>query len=300
MALQLTTSLAQVQGISSARISVNQNELVIDPLEAGPNLASGRDSRLVVVRDRRFGYLQAGFVEAIPGLSDQMVSLLPQNVFYSDDFGKAVATRSDGVWLIEQGQPSRIIDERPELVRAIVDSCGFIWSSTKDSTVDMVRVINPSDEESVLPVDLGPEATLVSFELARDNTRLLLLVQTETGVRVLLTAVTRNLDCVPESVGEFVELGSLSGSAVDAAWIDDQQIAVVLKDPFTGSGEAFVFDTTGRSELLGRPFRPQTLVGGVGGISGLRLLSEDGTIYQPRGNGWQATGDRATVLVTQR
>ena len=300
MALQLTTSLSQVQGISSARISVNQNELVIDPLDDSPSLASGRDSRLVVVRDRRFGYLQAGLDEALPGLSDQMASLLPQNLFYSDDFGKAVATRSDGLWIVELGQPARIIDERPELVRAIVDSCGFIWSSTQDSTVDMVRIINSSDEASALPLDLGPEATLVSFELARDNTRLLLLVQTETGVRVLLTAVTRNLDCVPESVGEFVELGPLSGTAVDAAWIDDQQIAVVLKDPDTGNGEAFVFDTSGRSELLGRPSRPQTLVGGVGGISGLRLLSEDGTIYQPRGNGWQATGDRASVLVTQR
>jgi hypothetical protein len=29
-------------------------------------------------------------------------------------------------------------------------------------------------------------------------------------------------------------------------------------------------------------------------------MTEQGQIYQPRGNGWQATGDRATVLVTQR
>jgi len=41
-------------------------------------------------------------------------------------------------------------------------------------------------------------------------------------------------------------------------------------------------------------------VGGIGGVSGLRLLSEDGIVYQPRGNGWQATSDRADVLATQR
>jgi hypothetical protein len=301
MMLQLTTSLAQVQGISSARISVNQNELVIDPLgEAGPTLASGRDSRLMVLRDRRFGYLQGGVVEVADGFSAEVAKLLPQDIFYSDAFGKAVLTRSDGVWVVERDQPARLLDERAGLVRAVVDSCGFTWSSTSESSPEMLQIINQSGQASTLPLDLGEEATLVSFELSRDNTRVLLLVQTETGVRVLLTAVARNEECAPESIGEFVELGPLSGTAVDAAWIDDQQVAVVVKDEQAGAGEAFVFDTSGRSESLGRPTRPQTLVGGVGGVSGLRLLSEDGMLYQPRGNGWQATGDRATALVTQR
>jgi hypothetical protein len=87
---------------------------------------------------------------------------------------------------------------------------------------------------------------------------------------------------------------------VDAAWIDDARVAVVVKDDITGNGEAVVFDTSGRSSSLGRPSLPVALVGGVGGIPGLRLLSQDGAIYQPRGNGWQATGERASVLATQR
>jgi len=301
MVLQLTTSLAQVQGISSARISVNQNELVIDvPSDLGPSLASGRDSRLVVLRDRRFGYLQGGQVQQFDGLSDQVANLLPSTIFYSDAFDQAAITRTDGLWIIERGQPARIVDDRPGLVRPIVDSCGFTWSATAESTPDMVQIFDRADQATVLPLDLSQEATLVSFELARDNTRLLLLVQTETGVRVLLSGVTRDADCAPVSLGEFLELGPLAGNAVDAAWIDDQKVAVVVKDGQTGAGEAFVFDTSGRAESLGRPQRPQTLVGGVGGVSGLRLLTEDGGIYQPRGNGWQATGDRASVLVTQR
>jgi hypothetical protein len=64
MLLQLSASLAQVQGISSARLSVNQVELVIPPLaEDGPSLASGRDGRIAVLLDRRFGYVQAGRIE---------------------------------------------------------------------------------------------------------------------------------------------------------------------------------------------------------------------------------------------
>ena len=119
-------------------------------------------------------------------------------------------------------------------------------------------------------------------------------------MRVLLGAITRDSTCLPVAVGEFVELGPLVGTGVDAAWIDDSRVAVAVTDESTGQGEVFVYDVSGQSSTLGRPLRPVTLVGGVGGVAGLRLLAEDGLIYQPRGNGWQATGERATALATQR
>ena len=301
MLTQLTTSLSQVQGISSARISVNQNDLVIEPLgEDGPTLASGRDPRSVVLLDRRFGYLQGGSVQEIEGLSGRIATLIPQRIFYSEKYDRALATRSDGLWSVEADVEPRIIDPRPDLVRGIIDNCGFIWSITRESSPDMAQIIAPQGEVVPLPLDLGSNSSLVSFELARDDTRVLLLVQTESGVRVLLGAVTRDSACLPVAVGEFVELGPLVGTGVDAAWIDDSRVAVAVADEPTGQGEVFVFDVSGQSSTLGRPLRPVTLVGGVGGVAGLRLLAEDGLIYQPRGNGWQATGERATVLATQR
>ncbi len=301
MLTQLTASLSQVQGISSARISVNQNDVVIAPLgEDGPTLASGRDPRSVVLRDRRFGYVQGGSVQEIEGLSSEVASLIPQRIFYSPEFDRALATRTDGLWSLEPGRQPVIIDPRADLVRGVIDNCGFVWSSTRQASPEMAQIITPAGEVVPLPLEIGSNSSLVSFELARDDTRLLLLVQTDTGVRVLLSAITRDTDCQPVALGEFVELGPVAGVAVDAAWIDDSRLAVVVKEESTGQGEVLVFDVSGQSSTLGRPFRPVTLVGGVGGISGLRLLAEDGLIYQPRGNGWQATGERASVLATQR
>jgi len=301
MLAQLTASLAQVQGISSARISVNQNDLVISSLgEEGPSLASGRDPRSVVLRDRRFGYVQGGSVSEIEGLSSAMASLIPQKIFYSAEYDRALATRTDGLWSLEPGSEPIIIDPRAGLVRGIIDNCGFVWSSTGESSPEMAQIITPQGDVVPFPLDIGSSSELVSFELARDDTRLVVLVQTETGVRVLLGAITRDDTCQPVFVGEFVELGPVDGTAVDAAWIDDSRIVVAIKEDTTGQGEVLVFDVSGQSSTLGRPFRPVTLVGGVGGISGLRLLAEDGLIYQPRGNGWQATGERASVLATQR
>ncbi|MCF8550330.1 MAG: GerMN domain-containing protein [Pontimonas sp.] len=301
MLLQLSASLSQVQGISSARLSVNQVELVIPPLDdEGPSLASGRDGRIAVLLDRRFGYVQAGRIEQLEGLSSEVAGLIPRSLFYSAAFDQVAATRFDGLWLVREGESAALIDARPDLIRPIIDSCGYIWSSASLSSPDMASIISQNGQVSPLSMELGDDAQLVSFELARDNTRLLLMVQTATGVRVLLTAVERDTDCRPQSLGDFIELGPLTGSAVDAAWVDDSSVAVVVKDAQTGSGEVVVFDTNGRSTSLGRPTRPATLVGTIGGVPGLRLLSDDGLIYQPRGNGWQGTGERASVLATQR
>ena len=75
-------------------------------------------------------------------------------------------------------------------------------------------------------------------------------------------------------------------------------MAVATRDG--SAGDVVIQDVNGQMVSAGRPTGPQTLVAGVGGLSGLRLLNDQGAILQPRGNGWQTTGDRASVLVTQR
>ena len=162
MITQLTASLSQVQGISSARISVNQNDLVITSLgEEGPTLASGRDPRSVVLRDRRFGYVQGGSVQEIEGLSSEVASLIPQRIFYSSTFDRALATRTDGLWSLEPGREPVIIDPRADLVRGVIDNCGFVWSSTKEASPEMAQIITPEGEVVPLPLEIGSNSSLV-------------------------------------------------------------------------------------------------------------------------------------------
>lgn len=301
MLIQLNASLQQVQGISSARISVNQNEVVIPPLSGdAPSLASGRDTRLAVLANRRFGFLQSGQFEEIEALSAAVATLIPDEVFYSQQFTEAILTRSDGVWRVDSEGEATVLDDRDGLLRGIVDSCRYTWSSTSALSSDMIRIFGADGEVTSLGLEVAGESSLVSFELARDNTRLLLLIQSGSGVRALVTAVSRDDSCRPTGFSDFVELGVRSGEAIDAAWVDDASVAVVAEDPVTRQAEVTVFDIGGRSSSLGQPARPVTLVGGVGGVSGLRVLSDEGVVYQPRGNGWQATNDRASVLGTQR
>jgi hypothetical protein len=297
---QLTLSLQQVPGVASVEMSVNQIPLSIDlPTEEQVSLSLGRDARAMVVRGREFGYVQGGRIERIDGVSDQVGALRPSGVFFSPLRQEAGIVTEEGVWRIGPGlAPLEPLDAREGLIRPVIDGCGMLWSATGTLGQEALLVFPPLGEPDDVTVELPIDSTLVTMELARDNTRIVFVVQTETGVRVLLAAIERDDECFPQRLGDFVELAQLTGQAVDAAWVDEQGIAVVTR---LGSvGEAVIVDVSGRVQPLGRPSEPVTLVGGVGGVPALRLLTDQGVIFQPRGNGWQATGDRADVLVTQK
>lgn len=297
---QLTLSLQQVPGVASVEISVNQIPLAIDlPTEEQVSLSLGRDARLMVVRGREFGYIQGGRIERVEGVSDQVGSLRPSAVFFTPLLQEAAILTDEGVWRIEAGvAPEEPLDPREGLIRPVIDGCGMLWSATQTLGPEALVVFPPDGEPDGVAVELPSDSTLVSMELARDNTRIVFVVQTETGVRVLLAAIERDDECFPQRLGDFVELAQLTGQAVDAAWVDEQNIAVVTR--LGAVGEAITVDVSGRVQPLGRPSEPVTLVAGVGGVPALRLLTDQGVIFQPRGNGWQATGDRADVLVTQK
>ena len=305
MLWQLITTLQQISDVSDVAITVNQTPLAI-PLneEDQPLLSSGRDPRVLVVRGSEFGYLQSGRVESIDGLEAPVLSLRPEKVFYSAEYDQAAVVGEGGLWRVDAaGVFETPLDPRENLVRPIIDSCGFIWSINSlpggsELLVFPPNTLEPETEAIPIALELPDAAQVVSFELARDNTRMMLLVQGEGFTRVLLSAVQRQAGCEPVSLGEFLELSPLVGTAVDAAFVDESQVAVVARQD--SAGEVVVQDVSGRVSNAGRPVDPVTLVGGVGGVPGLRLLTEQGQIYQPRGNGWQATGDRASVLVTQR
>ncbi|MEJ6619855.1 MAG: GerMN domain-containing protein, partial [Pontimonas sp.] len=143
MIAQLTASLTQVQGISTATISVNQNELLIPTLgEDGPTLITGRDPRLAVVKDRRFGFIQARKVELIEPLAADIATLDAQNVFYSATFGQALVNRSDGLWRVDGVSEPVLIDPRVTGVRAIMDNCGLVWSSASQSGPEMLTIVD--------------------------------------------------------------------------------------------------------------------------------------------------------------
>jgi len=298
---QLSLSLQQVPGVVGVDVSVNQIPLAIElPGDDQFTLSTGRDARTMVLRGREFGYIQGGRIEKVAGISEGVEERRPTIAFFSPLRQEAAIINAEGLWRIGAGGSASAepLDSREGLIRPTIDNCGMLWSVGSSVGPDAIIVYTVLGEPDAISLDLPADSTLIAMEVARDNTRVAFLVQTETGVRVLLAAVERDETCMPQRFGDFVELAQLTGRAVDAAWVDEQQIAVVTRQ---GSvGEVVVIDVSGRATPLGRPSEPVAMVGGVAGVSGLRLLNDQGVLFQPRGNGWQATGDRADVLVSQK
>ena len=305
MLWQLTTTLTQISDVSDVAITVNQTPISIPVTdETQPTLTTGRDPRPLVIRGRDFGYVQAGRIESIEGVEAGIAGLRPDKVFYSAVYNRAAVVGEGGLWRVTvDGASEQPLDVRSNLVRPVIDSCGYTWSIADASDDDAIKVFpvvvgDPELDFIPLSLELPQGSKVVSFELARDNTRMLLLVQAGESVRVLLTAIQRSGTCEPVGIGEFMELTPMTGQAVDAAFVDESQVAVVARQDQVG--EVVIQDVSGRAFNAGRPSAPVTLVGGVGGVPGLRLINAQGQILQPRGNGWQDTGERANVLVTQR
>jgi hypothetical protein len=156
----------------------------------------------------------------------------------------------------------------------------------------------------VLPVDVVlPEGTrLVSIDISREDARILMFLQGEGGPRLVVGAIARDEGSGrPVRIGDLVDIpvdGAQNAVAVDATWVDEVRVASVIE---TSEGTAVeLHEIGGRSRSLGRPPGAVQIVGGNGAVTGLRVLTDGGIVVQPRGNGWQSTGVRASFLGVQQ
>jgi rhamnose utilization protein RhaD (predicted bifunctional aldolase and dehydrogenase) len=107
---------------------------------------------------------------------------------------------------------------------------------------------------------------------------------------------------VPIRLGEFRDLPLNGERAIDAAWVDEVRVASVTASSADADAQTLVelHEIGGRSRPLGLPPAATQITGGNGGVDGIRVLGDDGVVFEPRGSGWQNTGLRASFLGTQQ
>ncbi|MGL3198716.1 MULTISPECIES: GerMN domain-containing protein [Curtobacterium] len=297
---QLAKSLATVASVSSVTMTVEGASLSVpssgsSDAQQNPDV----DPRPLVEAQRKVGYAASnGTVSALGGgMSQQVVALDPDAVSLSAS-GTVAAVRSDeGVFVVRSGQQRLRVDTRTDLVPPSVDDvgAGSVWVARKGDP-SKVRTYSltgePHDVETTLP-----SGRLVSFQVSRDSTRALALLQTADGPALYVMAIERDRDRVPTALGSPVRVQAASGEAVSATWVSDVDVASVGQ---TDSGPEVVRTTIGgRATTLPQPDgRATTIVGGSGGSLLLRM--SDARVLQSTGGGWEPTGVTGSVLGTQR
>ncbi|QOD93195.1 GerMN domain-containing protein [Chryseoglobus sp. 28M-23] len=299
--LQLAASLRAVSGVAGVQVTVDQNVLAIPDFTAGaPEIVPQVDARTLALTEDGFGFVTgAGEIEALGALAASVDARGATRLVLGPSRTIAALLGPEGVWLARTSSaPDLLLDARPGLIAPSVDGYQFVWSVPADGDGGIIAFEldgTPREVEAALPDD----QRIVAMQVSRDDTRVLLLLDGATGPRLVVASVVRDeATGVPVRLGELRELPISGESAVDATWVDEVRVASVAT---TEDGTLVeLHEIGGRTRSLGLPPGAAQIVGGNSGVEGIRVLGESGSIFEPRGSGWQSTGVRASFLATQQ
>lgn len=306
--LQLAASLRGVSGVVGVELTVDQNVVAIPDWTSGsPDVVPQVDPRVLLGTDvPEFGFAAREGIEPLGTLSAEVIGLGARAVALAPTRTLATLLNDDGVWAVRTGDaPPVLLDDRPDLITPSIDGYTFIWSvpaqggeihaTELDGTVHDVEVALPDDSR------------IVSLNLSRDSARVLILIDGQGGARLVYAAVIRDEGSgVPIRLGELRDLPLNGDRAIDATWVDEVRVASITgSTPPSTSGATEqrlveLHELGGRSRPIGLPPGATQIVGGNGGVDGIRVLGDDGVVFEPRGSGWQSTGLRALYLGTQQ
>ena len=292
---------ATIDGVSN--IALRVNGIPVDVPETGATQATIHPqvaSQLLVGRADSFGFLSgAGEVSALPGQSAEILTLGAVDATLASDKKSTAVLAPDGVHLVfGSGADAVLLDSRAGLIAPAMDNAGFVWTvPASDATA-----IHAYDADGKVSVIDGSQfaGQAISFSISRDGTRALMLASTDLGPRLTWAGIVRR-EGVPAQLGAPVSLPVDPRTAgLDAAWVDENTVALLAGPDADGNATVTLYTLGGPSTPKGRITGGVTIVGGNGGSNGLRVLTVDGDVYLPRGNGWADMNTSVTFIATQQ
>jgi hypothetical protein len=295
--------LASIGGVSAVTVTVNGVALAIPEATDVATINPTVVSQLLVRAGDSFGFLQSdGTIISVRGQSSEIVALNADAASYAYDGSMSAVRAADGVHLVFKGNAEAIlVDARPRLAAPSVDASFFVWSVPTASP----RAMRVFDKKGVAyPIDASvlPKGRVVTFALSRDGSRLLMLMKTSVGPRLLVAGVRRS-DGVPVALAEPVYLNfDQSTTPLDAAWVDDRTVTTIARSDEAGFSFITLFGIGGRRTPAGRVTDGESIavIGGNTGRDGLRVTDSAGSVYLLRGNTWADTNTVVSFVATQQ
>ena len=252
----------------------------------------------IVGTPESFGFATASGITELEGFSAQVVAAGPSAATVGRDQNVVALLSGAGVSVVTRDDPPTLLDQRAGLVAPSIDPFNFVWSAQGSSAASIVPFGLDNTEYPAVSTGISPDARLISMDVSRDGTRVLLTVIEPLGPRVYVAGVIRDADNAPMrlSIEYGLDIGLGAVTPIDAAWIDERSVAVLV------SGEdgtvVSTYQIGGPSASLGAIEGGTAIVGGNFGADGIRVLA-GGQLWQHRASGWLATGIDGLYLATQ-
>jgi hypothetical protein len=300
MKLQLSSTLASVPSIQSVGVSIDRTPTTIEDLgSSGPIVDPQVNGSPLVYADGGFGFMSNGVVHPLPGIGEHVASLAPAAVTVSDDETLAAVLNDAGVWAVRDGEEPILLDARSGLAPPSLDIADYVWSIQSGSSSEIL-VFGPTGESSPVAVTWGEGGTVVSMDVSRDGSRLLVLLDSGQGPQMIVASIVRDDAGTPVRLtSPVLELAAEPGAPLDATWVDDVTVASLTRTAEGDEAAVMLQSVGGQSEELASVAGGVAIVGG-NGRSNLRVITSDGVLQVPRGSGWQRAGNGVSTLATQR
>lgn len=178
--------------------------------------------------------------------------------------------------------PAQVLVPGPGLVAPSVDRLGWVWTARPG---EGVIAVTQGQEPIAVPAEWLDGRTVVALRMARDATRLAVVSRGSDGVSVNVSAVVRDAQGAPQTLGEPVRVGAVIEDASDVVWLDESVLGVV------GTSDTSVL--VHRVPVAGRT-TTEAEVPGVAGLAGGRVVyvaTTEGTLHRLVGSTWAAVTD---------
>jgi hypothetical protein len=290
MQQQLELSL-QPTGITAVIMTARGAPLTTNAALSHATLAGPANGSPLIQKGKQFGFYPR--LESLGKLSDQVVSLNGRAASVDHAQTRAAVLNKAGVWIAsESASAPQLIDSRPGLVPPSIDTDDFVWSVPSNDASD-IQVTGPTGGPHSVSSSIPSHSVVVSLDVSRDGTRVLIYLKTGAGPRLVVAGIVRR-NGVPTSLGDLLDLPVSSADPVDATWVDPSTVAAL--------GVVAGEDTVTSYVIGGTPGDQTTTTDGSQLVAGsdLRLITTAGEIQQLRSSGWQDINVVASMLATQQ
>ena len=246
----------------------------------------------LIQKGKQFGFYPG--LQPIGGISTQIVGL-DATAATLDRGQQTAAVLAKGIVYFVTGTNSKVVDTRPGLIAPSIDTFGYVWS-VPASNPEAIQVAGADGVAHQVASGLPSDATVVSLDVSRDGTRVLIYLSTTTGPRLLVAGVIRRAG-VPIALGDPLDLPVSADNPIDATWVDPSTVAALGSDSNGDAVTSYVLGGSPGDES--RTDGAVRLVGAVDADS-LRLITDTGEVQELRASGWQSIVSVATLLATQQ
>lgn len=295
MIQQLRASLASISTVSPGEVEVTADGLALAPAteEEVPEVLL-RVRETIGTFGEAVGTLVADGVDPLEIIGTRADGLGATAVVLSRDRSSLAVLGPAGVSLVGPTGAPVVVDSRAGLIAPTLDPFGWVYTVPADAPGALLAT-GPDGETRTLP--LAADGRVVSIELSRDGSRLLVALATSQGSRVFVVGVQRDADLAPVALHTPFELRA-TGPVVDVTWVDAERVAVLTADD--DASRVQVLPLGGPAVNLGDVEGAVSIVGGSS-LDGIRVLTSDGTVLRPTSvGGWSATGFVASSLGAQQ